>query len=386
MVEPIPITEICLNVTDNCNLSCHLCFVQQKPNNISYKVAEDTMKWLLENAKVRGLEKKPSCGFFGGEPLLVWNDIIVPIVEKYNNKISFGITTNGLLLDENKLKFMKQHQMSLLFSCDGDKESQDKNRPCKDGSSSFDILENIFPLIIKYYPEATFRSTISKNSYDKIFHNIMFAKEKGFSSYFAIPNFFSNWRKEELVTIAAQMRAYSLYFINCFMEKKDLIIFHPLTQAFNKIHRIIHNQKNNKTENKSSHRCGIGSGYGSVDYLGRIFGCQEMVTHDETDLFLVGNIYDGINLNKFNNLYNMYINNDNTSSLCNYCELKSICANESCVANNWLIYKDINKNSSMICWWYNLLINEAIFIANVLGNQKNKDFKMYFFGARRLYN
>lgn len=388
-IEPVPITEICLNITDNCNLKCQHCFVQQKPNKMSYKIAEDTMEWLIKNAKKRGLDKRPHCGFFGGEPLLEWNSIIVPIVEKYKGKINFGLTTNGVLLSEDKLKFMKDNNISLLFSCDGDKYSQDANRPLKNGESSFEAIKDIISLIPKYFPETTFRSTISKKTCGKIMDNINFAMSQGFKMMFLIPNFFeTSWTKEDLATIAIQMRTYSLYFINCFKEDKIPFEIYPLMQAFNKIHRIIAHQKNGTKAEKSLEKCGLGlGGYASINYKGDIFTCQEVDSrNNDNELFHIGNIYTGTDQNKIDKLINLYLSKDFSCAFCKECRLKLTCPNENCIINNYILNKDIHKANPIICWWFDLLLGEALFICKILGEQKNQKFKKYFYDMRGLYN
>ena len=83
----IPITSACLNITDACNFNCRYCFVNQAPNNMSFQVANDACQWLLKNTE------DPSIFFFGGEPTLRGDDIIIPIVQKYPN-FKYSINNN----------------------------------------------------------------------------------------------------------------------------------------------------------------------------------------------------------------------------------------------------------------------------------------------------
>ena len=69
-----------LGLTDNCNLACSYCFVKQKPLEMTYEIAEKSVEWLLSN---HSNDSTPLVTFFGGEPLLKYDYIIVPIVEKY---------------------------------------------------------------------------------------------------------------------------------------------------------------------------------------------------------------------------------------------------------------------------------------------------------------
>ena len=59
--------------------------------------------------------------------MLCYNSIIVPIVnycnEKYPNDFDFGMTTNGTLLNDEVIKWLREHEFSLLLSIDGDKKT-----------------------------------------------------------------------------------------------------------------------------------------------------------------------------------------------------------------------------------------------------------------------
>ena len=148
-----PISAI-VNVTDDCNLACRYCFVEQHPHYMTLDTAKVAVDWLYNNylkIKELNLEKdKPMLYFFGGEPMLCYKSIIVPIVkyceEKYPNTFQFGITTNGTLLNKKIIDFFKEKNFSIMFSMDGIKESQDYTRPCKHNCnlSSYDlIMKNI---------------------------------------------------------------------------------------------------------------------------------------------------------------------------------------------------------------------------------------------------
>ena len=60
-----------------------------------------------------------SVNFFGGEPLLYFDSLIKPLVEKYKDIVSFGITTNGILLDEDIVDFFYENNIQPLLSFDG---------------------------------------------------------------------------------------------------------------------------------------------------------------------------------------------------------------------------------------------------------------------------
>ena len=109
MTQNLPITDVCLNVTEECNLACKYCFTEHHPNYMTLDVAKDAAKWLYNNAiessKIQEKEVIPTIGFFGGEPTLMWDSIIVPLIswiEEQNWKFNFGITSNSVL-DASKI-------------------------------------------------------------------------------------------------------------------------------------------------------------------------------------------------------------------------------------------------------------------------------------------
>ena len=91
-------TCVCLNITDNCNLACKYCFVHQKPHFMTLQTAKDSVDFVVKNLLTKeklGLLEKPdemaTITFFGGEPTLLWEEIVVPTVqyaeEKYANLV-----------------------------------------------------------------------------------------------------------------------------------------------------------------------------------------------------------------------------------------------------------------------------------------------------------
>ena len=233
------IDSVFMILTERCNLKCTYCFVHQNPREMTLDVALDTVDFLIKNSKITG--NTTSINFFGGEPLLKWGQIIVPVVEyiRKEKQVPFNIsmTSNGILLDREKLEYMKENNIGLLFSIDGAKKTQDTNRPFHSGIGSFDILESKIPLILEYYPNMTFRATISNETVQYTFENMKFAIDKGYNNMFFIPNVFAKWTEEEKETLKKEIRKFSDYFIDqC--RKGKIVTLNPLDEAIKKIKQI----------------------------------------------------------------------------------------------------------------------------------------------------
>lgn len=191
-------TCVCLNITDSCNLACKYCFVQQKPHFITLETAKQAVDWIANNRKIKNempnLTKiqKADINFFGGEPMLLYNEIIEPLVlyseEKYGDSITFGITTNGTLLNEERIDFFANHHFNMLLSIDGNKTTQDFNRPQRNGEGSFDLIEKNIPYLLKKFPYITFRATLYQPTIQYLYENYKYAEKMGFKNIFICPN------------------------------------------------------------------------------------------------------------------------------------------------------------------------------------------------------
>ena len=98
---------VVLNMGRRCNLNCNYCHVgdlKEEDRVMSYKVAKKTIKRVLELD-----EKNRRVVFHGSEPLMNF-DLIKKIVDYSNKKtktIEFSIQTNGTLLNNKIVSYMK---------------------------------------------------------------------------------------------------------------------------------------------------------------------------------------------------------------------------------------------------------------------------------------
>ena len=377
------ITSAFFILTNQCNLKCPYCFVNQNVEKMPFNIALDAAKFLIRNSKDIGYT--PNITFFGGEPLLEWDSVIVPLTkyirEEYKEPFNLSITSNCILMTEEKLNFMKENNIGLLFSIDGDQETQDINRPFHSGKSSFDMLIDKIPMILKYYPNMTFRATIHKPTAHLTFDNMKFAIQQGYNNMFFIPNVFDDWSEDDKDILRWQVSMFGDYFIKNARHGK-IIHLNNLDRIFPLITKINEAYKNKSGRPLIKHKCGLGTGAGaSISPDGKIYACQEMVTNDST--FLIGDIYNGENQEKRKQLASMF-NSQKVYGLnsCVGCKLDKVC-DGACVANNYLWSKDLNRIPDMYCYWQQILLDEAIRICNILGSERNELFKNTYFKFRK---
>jgi uncharacterized protein len=375
------ITSAFFVLTGECNLRCEYCFVQKNPVIMDYKVALDATNFLIKNAEMN--KQTPSINFFGGEPLLRWKEIIVPLTnyirQIYKKPFRLSMTSNCVLMDREKLEFMKANNIGLLFSIDGDRETMAINRPLIGGQNSFDILEKKIPLILEYYPNMTFRATISNKTSEHTFNNIKFAFDNNYSNAFFVPNVFVKWTSEEKEILRSQMRLFGDYFIEN-ARKGRVIKLNPFNEKLFEVKKVIMDKgesKANRRKHIGSGKCGLGASmFASVSPNGKLYGCQELVCNEKDGLYFeIGDIYKGEDEQKRLKLANSFSIDMVKSESCNcdICIRKNIC-DGGCVANNYMITGNINTQPDMLCCWYKILFNEAMRVTEVLESENNELF------------
>lgn len=383
-----PIRHFNINLTNQCNLRCYYCFAEHNPRNISW----DTMKAVINFAidqyfKKEKWEDTLNFTYFGGEPMLRYNDIIVPSVlyikEIFKKKNidkkfwpGFSITTNGTLLNKERLEFFKEHDFSLLLSIDGNEESQNCNRPKENGEGSFkDIVKNI-PDLLEFFPNTTFRSTLTPKTVDKIMDNYFFAQDMGFNSYFLIPNECEEWTEEQKLMMTYQIGLMSEYFYESVSNQIEPLYFSPLMKSFEML-------LNPPVFSKGVHRCGLGTASVGISTEGKISGCQEYSSFiEEKDLFFIGDVFNGIDQEKHLKLLNAYLAEDHIKPINKECDKENcicydICNRSTCPSKNYTLYENMNLNSEIICHWKRICYYSAENLLERAAKENNKNFQSY---------
>ena len=148
-----------LNMTNACNLECTYCYVHKTAEQMT----EKTGKLAIDNVISYALKKQfkqLKLKFAGGEPLLNFKQIQTlyhyaqQLTQQHNISLQAVILSNGTLLTETVANWIKNNHVDLMISVDGLGKIHDKQRPAKNGQSSFSLIEHnlthyLLPLDIK---------------------------------------------------------------------------------------------------------------------------------------------------------------------------------------------------------------------------------------------
>ncbi|NRH20992.1 radical SAM protein [Candidatus Gracilibacteria bacterium] len=129
-------------VGEGCPLRCSYCFVD-KDNNRSIELP--TLEKLIQLLMYTPGHNK-LLHLLGGEPLIYFDIIKHGIeyarkLEKETGKqLDISFCTSGIGFTQERLDFIREHQIYLAWSIDGTKEMHDKNRKFFGGKSSYDSV------------------------------------------------------------------------------------------------------------------------------------------------------------------------------------------------------------------------------------------------------
>ena len=109
-----------LIVTEKCNLRCPYCYVKNRNRSMTFDTFKECLKQLHVFTKQTGCQDF-GLTFFGGEPLINFDLIkqAVPILKKDPLCKFFHIVSNMTLIDEEKVKWIKENNVPISWSFDG---------------------------------------------------------------------------------------------------------------------------------------------------------------------------------------------------------------------------------------------------------------------------
>lgn len=346
MMTNAPIKSMCLNIAHDCNLRCEYCFAAKGDFGrgrmlMPLEVAKKAIDLLIEKSEGRhNLE----VDFFGGEPLMNFDVVKETVayarsIEKAHHKnFRFTITTNGLMLTDDKIDFINREMSNVVLSIDGRKEVNDRLRVRTDGSGCYDSIVPRFQKLVAtrgdkdYYARGTF-TKYNLDFTDDVLHLV----ELGFDQVsvepvVSDPNLSYSIQEEDLPAVFKEYERLANTIIENRKAGKWFNFFHfmlDLNQGPCAIKRL--------------RGCSCGNEYIAITPEGDIFPCHQFVGDDN---WKMGNVMDSSFDMDRKNLFalaNVYSKED-----CKNCWAKFYCSG-GCNANNSQYEGDIHKPHKIAC-------------------------------------
>ena len=164
--RPINTSNLVIILSQMCNLACSYCYAQDARSKEI--LSQDKLKATIDYIFSCGSKKKHFSFIGGGEPTLTWGLLswaIAYIRSKNTNqsKVSIGITTNGTLLNDERIDFLYKNDVHIGLSFEILPNVQNIQRCFADKKrKSFDIIDVAIQKLVTKGVHINFRSTITK--------------------------------------------------------------------------------------------------------------------------------------------------------------------------------------------------------------------------------
>lgn len=343
-----PIKALCLHVSHDCNLRCKYCFAETgdfgmgKRMTMDFEVAKKAIDFVVEKS---GARRNIEIDFFGGEPLMAWDtvtktvDYARSLEQEKNKKFRFTITTNGLLLDDEKIDYINKNMDNCVLSLDGRKCVNDEMRPTAGGKGSYDVIVPKFKKLVSqrskdrdYYVRGTFTSKNLDFTKD-----VLAIADEGFDQLSvepvtSEPGTGYDISEKDLPRIGEEYEK----LVDVMQERRKA------GKGFNFFHFMVDLQQG-PCVIKRLRGCGAGYEYVAVTPDGEIYPCHQFVGHPE---FRLGTLDDG----KFDMDISNHFSQLNvcTRPKCQDCWAKFYCSG-GCAAANFNMNGDIETPYEMGC-------------------------------------
>lgn len=340
------VKALCLHIAHDCNLACRYCFAEEGEYHgrralMDFETGKKALDFLVANS---GNRVHLEVDFFGGEPLMNW-DVVKKLVlygrsieKEHHKQFRFTMTTNGILLDEEKLAFINQEMGNLVLSLDGRKEVNDRMRPHRGGQGSYDEIVPKFIRAAKSRNQMNYylRGTFTRYNLD-FAKDVLHAADLGFEQISVEPVVADEKedyaiREEDIPAIEREYDRLAGELLKRRREGKPVNFFHFMIDL-----------EGGPCVAKRLSGCGSGCEYLAVTPWGDFYPCHQFVGQEE---FLMGNVDAGITRPEIQQQFkdcNVY-----TKQKCKDCFAKFYCSG-GCAANAYHFDGSINGAYDIGC-------------------------------------
>lgn len=297
--EAPAIKAMCLHICHDCNLRCTYCFAGTgdfgtgERSMLDVRTGERAIDFLIASSRDR---HHLDIDFFGGEPLMNW-PVVVELThycEKRSREtgkdIRITITTNALLLDDEKTAFINSHMKNCVLSLDGRPDIHDRMRPGIGGKGSYDAVSGRIKSFVSVrtsgasrYQEHYVRGTYTRNNLDFAEDVKHMAQDLGFRHISVEPVVAADGvgyeiRPEDIPAISREYENLAEYIRTTRKDRDPVHFFH-----------FIMDMQGGPCVYKRLKGCGVGAEYCAVTPNGDIYPCHQFAGEEA---FRMGNVSD----------------------------------------------------------------------------------------------
>ncbi len=350
------LSRLTLIVTNDCNMRCKYCY--ESMNDVKYKFNfSSTMGMSLDTAKkalddyFRVYKRIQTIMFFGGEPTLKANlikDICAYINDKYTSGTieqmpSFGIITNGTILNNHIIDIFLKYEFQVTVSLDGGKDDHDRYRILRNGMGSYTkVAENIKKLKERNIP-VMIQSTITPESVkvDRDVYELskQYLNKFGISNPHIVPAQFSDdvWSREVSELLQNEFTEGIQKNLDA-IEAGNLDTVYPFSYMISILGALV-------SKDYKGIRCPAGF-EAAISPEGKYYPCFMLV--DETYDFSFGSVSTGIDSNHLKKMDSFIMRNfKSLNTECSTCWARGFCT--GCLGASYKTGNSLDFNYQITC-------------------------------------
>lgn len=342
-----------LSITEQCNLRCTYCYYRDTHAKRCAVMSDEVMEATVRLAVKKSIEFQDSFlnfTFFGGEPLLRM-DFIKKTVKfakaqvkqnagKLNKKLKlcFAINTNGTLLTDEIIKYLKREKFSVVISLDGPEKKHDISRVGVDGKGCFKAIKPFIPALVEMGAHAV--SVVTQRHVKGLAASIKWLFKQGFKDVGIAQDFNGKWTGEDFDALIVEYEKLARFWYRSKKQKTGIrlsLIQDKVTMGLFGIRQ-------------KEYGCFINTSTLVVATNGNTFPCTRFISSQKNAPYVTGNILDeksGVYKGVFPPKINRFVKNDRKE--CGGCAIRYRCLAHECGCTSFYSTGSLEKVSPEVC-------------------------------------
>lgn len=308
--------------------------------------------------------------FFGGEPLLCFSlmkDIVGYIRQQENRfqiPVSFSMTSNGTILNQLILNFLRDEGIDLCISLDGPAHVHDLNRRYKDGRRSFVVVMSNLQKALDSLESVQINAVYGPQTISLLPESVRFFISAGVPVIHLNPNIEAIWPPNLDAPLHDAFTDIAQAYIESYERGNEIAI----SGIDSKI--ILFFKGGYGIEDL----CCMGEGELAFAPSGNVYPCERFIGEDDNSPMCFGNIDSGIDIARRCSLLKR---RGNRNEECKTCGLRRYCMNW-CGCTNYAMTGHTDLVGSAMCAIERATIDAARQVSLALTERNNQLFIDHF--------
>lgn len=268
--------EVSLVLTRDCNLACGYCFAGEKRRDrMPLERGRQALDFAFARRALDG--GRLDLSFFGGEPLLEWDGLVVLAeeararAEREGTPLALQVTTNGVLLDAERIARLGELGVHVALSLDGTETAHERARPTRGGRGSYAAASAALDRLLAAGRPFDVVTVIDPATVDALSEGVRALLDRGVERLFLNPNWAGAWTEERLAVWRGHYEVVAALVVAWFRRGRSVVV-----QPFDSAMVALASGREAR-----AHRCEAGVRSFGVGPSGKLYGCGRGVAEDD---------------------------------------------------------------------------------------------------------